>query len=337
MRHNIHMTFLKTSIALLSLMLFGACAELPLAPRHPLDDRAFAQPILESHKGVNFDQPPQLTLLPGDHLSLELQSTQTTTAALLVEATGNVHVALAGDIPVVGLSLLDAEKRIKNALKRYDSLVQVTLTASALDGHRITVGGAVKTPSLIPLQPGVRLTDAIMQAGGTILNPVNGRMVSGSNLREARLTRNGVLVPVDFEKAMEGDPRHNVYLHGGDQIFIPTERANTIAVLGQVNGGIQPWNQGMRLTEALALAGGVHVGGDKADIRIIRGTVDHLRVYKTSLRDIVDGDSYDVELYPGDVVYVTDHWIEDVSEVTTALAPFISVGISAATLGILLR
>ena len=80
------------------------------------------------------------------------------------------------------------------------------------------------------------------------------------------------------------------------------------------------------------MAGGVHVGGDKSDIRIVRGPIDATRVYATSLRDIVDGESHDVELYPGDVVYVTDHWIEDFSELTGMLAPLASIAFSVAAI-----
>ena len=36
--------------------------------------------------------------------------------------------------------------------------------------------------------------------------------------------------------------------------------------------------------------------GDKNDVRVIRGPMEAPRVYQSSLRDIVDGESYDVEI-----------------------------------------
>jgi polysaccharide export outer membrane protein len=176
-----------------------------------------------------------------------------------------------------------------------------------------------------------------MQAGGTIVNLVNGQMVSGSDLRTARLIREGQQVPVDFEKAMAGDPLHNVYLHPGDQVYIPSERGLTISVMGQINGTVVQWAPGVRLTEVLAMAGGVHVGGDKNDIRIVRGPIDATRVYATSIRDVIDGESHDVELYPGDVIWVTDHWLEDFGEVTGVLAPLVGIAFSASALAIALK
>jgi hypothetical protein len=79
------------------------------------------------------------------------------------------------------------------------------------------------------------------------------------------------------------------------------------------------------------------VGGDKGDIRIVRGPIDSTRVYDTSLNDIVSGSSHDVELYPGDVVFVTDHWIEDLGEFTNMLSPLASIAVSVTALVVALR
>ncbi|MET0386957.1 MAG: SLBB domain-containing protein, partial [Polyangiales bacterium] len=206
-----------------------------------------------------------------------------------------------------------------------------------LEGHKVTVVGAVAKPGVVPLTPAARLADIIMLSGGTVVNLVNGQLVSGSDMRTARLIREGSLVPVDFEKAMAGDPQHNVFMRGGDQVYIPSERGLTISVMGQTNGTLVQWWPGVRLTEVLAASGGVQVGGDKSDIRIVRGPIDNTRVYATSLRDIVDGEQHDVELYPGDVVFVTDHWIEDFGELTGMLAPLVSIAFSATALVIALN
>jgi hypothetical protein len=136
---------------------------------------------------------------------------------------------------------------------------------------------------------------------------------------------------------MNGDAMHNVYMRAGDQVYIPSERGLTISVMGQTNGTVVQWSPGVRLTEVLAMSGGIHVGGDKNDIRIVRGPIDATRVYTTSVRDVIDGESHDVELYPGDVVFVTDHWIEDFGEVISALGPILSLSFSAAALAFALE
>jgi polysaccharide export outer membrane protein len=324
-------------VVLAGVLLASGCAALPRAPRHPMDDRAFAAPILARHAGVPDDRPPALVLLPGDRVTIEMSSsTVSIMPGVLIEGSGTVHLPLAGDVEIAGLGMVAAEGKLKLALQRYDSLMHVSLAVSSLDGHKVTVAGAVKTPGVVLLTPAERLADAIMASGGTITNLVNGQMVDGSDLQSARLVRDGVRLPIDFQQAVSGDPHHNVFLRAGDQIYIPSGRGLTVSIMGETNGQVQQWAPGFRLTQALAMSGGVNQGGDKNDIRIVRGSIDMPRVYTTSLREVIDGEGHDVELYPGDVIYVTDHWIQDFGEIIAIIAPIVSLTFSASALAVAL-
>jgi hypothetical protein len=66
-------------------------------------------------------------------------------------------------------------------------------------------------------------------------------------------------------------------------------------------------------------------GGDRDDIRVIRGTLEQPVVYQASLDDIVDGERPDAEVFRGDVLFVQDHPLEDFSEVLLLAAPFAGV------------
>jgi hypothetical protein len=52
-------------------------------------------------------------------------------------------------------------------------------------------------------------------------------------------------------------------------------------------------------------------------------------VYRTDLRDLVNGRSHDVELAPGDVVFVTRHWFASFGHVLNTLAPILAAGTTA--------
>jgi protein involved in polysaccharide export with SLBB domain len=153
------------------------------------------------------------------------------------------------------------------------------------------------------------------------------------------LMRNDKRVPISISKALRGDPLHNVFIHPGDHIYIPPARGGTISVLGMTGSGgtVFPYRNGLRLTEALSLAAGITPGGDRTDIRVIRGPLTEPRIYQTDLKEIVNGDSHDVALHPGDVIYVTDHPLEDFSEVMAAIGPIVSISLAAATLALAIQ
>ncbi len=320
---------LGTCIALL-----GACSSFPKAPAYPKDDPAFAKAVKRHVAGLPNDRPVRLVLHPGDIVRIETVSTVTEVReGIVVDGTGRVHVALAGDIEVAGLGLSEAEAKVQKALRPFDTAVHVNLQLTNPAGQRVTVIGAVPTPGRVQLAPGTRVADVIASVGGPLTAEVGGQPTVVADLDAAVLTRNGKPVPISIAEALKGDTLHNVYLRPGDHIHIPALRGGTVSVLGQVGAGgtVFPYRTGIRLTEVLAMAGGVTTGADKTDIRVIRGPLTEPLVYEASLRDIVDGESHDVSLHPGDVVFVTDHAIEDFSEVTAALAPIVSLTLAAAT------
>jgi polysaccharide export outer membrane protein len=307
-------------------------------PAYPEEDPGFAEPQRKTLPGLKDDPPLPLVLLPGDVLRLETVSTTTDIReGIVVDATGCIHVPLAGDIEVKGLSLTVAESEVQKALQRYDRAVHVNLQLSQAAGHRVTIVGAVRTPGRVDLVPGARVADVIATVGGPVTADVGGQNVVVADLDSAVLIREGKRVPISLVKALEGKPLHNVYAHPGDHIYLPAIRGGTISVLGQVGHPIVfPFRKDIRLTEAIALGGGITVGGDKSDVRVVRGPLSAPQVYQASLRDIVDGKTHDVALYPGDIVYVTDHPWEDIEEVIGPFTGFASFVMSAVTLGLVI-
>lgn len=143
-------------------------------------------------------------------------------------------------------------------------------------------------------------------------------------------------MPVSLEQALRGSPAHNIYLYPGDSLYVPFATGRNVSVLGQVRApAVLPHHTGLRLTQALSEAGGVGEGGDKDDIRVVRGPVDHLSVYRASLSDIAKGKATDVALTAGDAVLVTDHAVEDVGEVVRLVAPMVVVGLAVLTVWLL--
>lgn len=318
----------------LSIGLLTACG-LPRAPAYPRKDDGFSGPQAVNRPGIPNDAPAPLTLQPGDQLTIELASEQSRVLeGLTIDATGNAHVPLAGDVDIGGLGLSEAEAKLETALRRFDRFVEVTVQLTDPRGQRATVLGAVTTQGPVVIVPGSRISDVIAAAGGPLVSTADFTTpVPLGDLHGAVLTRAGKPLPVSIAKALEGDPLHNVYVHPGDHIYVPPALGTNISVLGQVGGArVFPYQAGLRLTQALAMAGGVTAGADKGDIRVIRGPLEKPRVYQASLSDVVDGDSHDVALQPGDIIFVTDHAIEDIGEVLGVISPALTLGVSTALL-----
>lgn len=320
-------------------MLLSACMRnrLTPAPTVPGDDPAFAAPEVIRPRGVESDPPEALKLLPGDIVKLTTVSAKTQDyEGLIVDAMGQLHVPLAGDVQVGGKTLTQAEKAVEQGLRRYDRFVRANLVITKLDGHMASVVGAAQNPGRFQVTPGMRLADLLAQAGG----PERGQSLQIptllGNLDLARLVRGEETLPISVPLANKGDPKHNVRVRPGDQLFIPPVTEQLIMVLGEVRAP-QPmaYRQGIRLSEVLARAGGVdNARGDRKDIRIVRGPLTEPRVYTTNLKALSSGDATDVELIPGDIVYVSRAWYASAADVLNALSPILSLANSLAILAI---
>jgi polysaccharide biosynthesis/export protein len=320
--------------------LLTSCAGLPKAPAYPSKEDGFSGPGALQRPGLRGDRPPPLTLQPGDVLTIDVVSEQPKTwTAVSIDATGRVHLPMVGDVDVGGGSLSEAERKVQAALRKLDRFVEVTIQLSDAKGQRATVLGAVTTQGSIQLVPGARLADLIAGAGGPLRSAAIGTAPeSVADLDGAVMMRDGKPLPISVTKALEGDPLHNVYVHPGDHLYVPPALGATVSVLGQVGAPhVFPHHAGLRLTQALAIAGGVTVGGDKSDIRVIRGKLDAPRVYRASLRAVFNGSSHDVLLLPGDIIFVTDHPIEDLGEVVSLIAPILSLGLTGTLLAVTLN
>jgi protein involved in polysaccharide export with SLBB domain len=311
----------------------------PTAPAYPSKEDGFSGPNPVPRPGLPGDAALPLKLQPGDVLTIELASDPPRTLpGVVIDGTGQVHMPMAGDVAIGSLGLTEAEKTLEAALKQYDKFVQVTITLTEPRGQRATVLGAVVQQGNVTLIPGARVTDVIAAVGGPLTSSADGIPVMLADLGGAVLIRGGSTQPVSIARALEGDPLHNVFIRPGDHIYVPPAFGRSVTVLGQVGAPrVLPHQVGLRLSQVLAMSGGVTVGADKGDIRVIRGSLEAPRVYQASLADFVDGDVHDVSLQPGDIVFVTDHAIEDVGEVLSVVSPALSLGFSSLALAISLN
>ena len=312
-------------------LLAGCGGSLPLVPATPGDDEGFEAVGDTTPPGMEPEPPRPMSLYPGDVVTLRMISLDTDEVeGLIVDERGVLHVPLAGDVEVAGLPLEEAEAHIEEALHRFDRTVRATIIVSDAAGHQATVIGAVGEQGRVIVVPGMRVANLLAAAGGPEVNSEDGVSAIVANLDGARLVRNGETVPVSIAQAITGDPRHNVRVQPGDHLYVPPQLGTLVSVLGEVEQArVMAYRPGIRLTQALALAGGLTRDANGGDIHIVRGSASHPRVYHAAVNHVVAGDLPDPVLAPGDVVYVGSSAAADVREVLAAIGPLTTLATTA--------
>jgi polysaccharide export outer membrane protein len=315
-------------------MTLGSCGGVPLAPVEP-DLEAFAETTPEAPPGLAENQPPKDVLHPGDLLDIEVVGERTWRGeAIRLGQGGAVSIPLAGSVQISGLDLNEAARELTSAARRFERQAIATAWLREPAGRTFTVNGAVAKPGVYTMLTQVRLSEALARAGGGLSSIADGELVEQGDVDAARLIRNGQVLPVSVTRALQGDVRHDAYVHSGDVLFVPSIKARRITILGEVEKPVVvAYRKGMRLTEALGRAGGLNDDADDGDVRVVRGSLAKPKIYTTSLADLISGKGRDVVLAPGDVVFVTEHWFASATDVVRRLTPVLAAAAAATILG----
>lgn len=307
--------------------LAAACApSLPHAPTRPEMSDGFTAARVAAPPGMDDEDVASEVLRPGDVLRYRTLSRRPIEVeSMRVDSSGRVSVPLVGAIRIAGLTLGEAAERIEMAIRPIDRFGRVLLELREAPGRRATVVGAVERPGQVALEGEPRLADLLALVGGPSRTVSDDQMETLADLGGARLIRDGVALPVSLTRALLGDLRHNVRVRPADLLHVPAHGGRQISVLGEVESArVVPFRRGMRLTEALARAGGLTRDAEEADVRVIRGSLTEPRVYRASVRGIADGNAPDVELAPGDVIFVSRELLADVGEVIDRVVPLLA-------------
>lgn len=160
---------------------------------------------------------------PGDSIFVTVQRYPELSFQATLDLQGNIIVPIQGAVPFEGLTLAEAEDRLRLIYNQYVVIREsrdVAITLVAQRGVEVTILGSVQRPGFYPLSdPSVAA--ALLTAGGATRT---------SDLRsiqvQRQLQRNGGVVEetvnVDlFTPLKEGSPLPDVRLEDGDVVIIP--------------------------------------------------------------------------------------------------------------------
>lgn len=226
---------------------------------------------------------------------------------------------------VSGLSLEEARLKIQEKYAEQIKDVEVFLSYKDRIERKVELAGLVEI-SAIPVDGRIRLFEILAMA----------KVPTNANLFKSYVVRNNALLPVDFYKLLKnGDMSQNIVMHGGDKIYIADPSASTLMVLGEVGQEklVDVPNGFMTLRHAIAAAGGIADSGDRSFIQVIRGNIQHPKIYTLHWKHVIHLPSDSMLLIPGDIVYVAATPITEWNRFVNQILPTL-IGIDLATKGL---
>jgi len=270
----------------------------------------FEQLSFDRNLDINLTHPPRgaYRVGPGDVLDIEVAENEATRAQTKVLPDGMLHYDVAPGLNVKGKTLGDISNSLGHLLKDDYINPVVSINVAKADSQRVWLLGQVKTPGAYPIRKPTTLIDAISQSGGMLTSQVgfDAENQDVVDLERAILIRDDTLVPIDFEGLVErGDMSQNVYIKGGDYIYLPSVQARSVYVLGAVNSpGPILYDSGATLLTAVAAAGGPRRDAIVTKALLIRGGTRNPEVAVVNIQALMKGRTADLSLKGGDIVWV---------------------------------
>jgi len=240
-------------------------------------------------------QPPEYLLGPGDIIKITVFKNPDMTSDVRVSELGSIGFPLIGSVPVAGLTLPAAERKIAQMLRDGGFVLnpQVNILLTQGFGNQVSVIGQVNRPGRYALEvAGGRLSGLLATAGGIAASGADIVIVTG--------TRNGQAFrrEIDVVKmSSSGNTADDIALAGGDTLFV--NRAPLFYIYGQVQRpGQFRLERDMTVMQALASGGGVTGKGTR------RGIVLHRRDANGKVKEIEA--SLDDDVRDEDVIYVKE-------------------------------
>ena len=243
----------------------------------------------------------------GDVLSISVyDEPDLTLDAVPVRPDGMVAFPLIGDVQVAGRDVETVTAEIRERLLQYVLEPKVSVVVREFNSLDYTVYGEVVNPGVYPLTTEVSITGAIAKAGGLTKGQFRASSVELADLTHAFLAREGTVMPVDFVRLIRnGDMRFDIALQPGDYIHIPSGLSKEVYILGEVRApALFAFRESMPMSRTLALAEGFTNDADLKRIHIVRGALHNPTVIVANFEAVVNGTAQDVQLEPGDIVYV---------------------------------
>jgi protein involved in polysaccharide export with SLBB domain len=193
--------------------------------------------------------PPDYTLGPGDNVIVNLWGKVDLQLNLTVDREGKIFIPKAGDLTVVGLTLDQFEKKLKEKLSTIYSGFRMNVMMGKIRLIKVFVFGEVTNPGGYTISSLSTLFNALYEAGGP-----NQR----GTLRNIKLIRNNQeIATIDiYDFLLKGYNKDDMKLASNDVIYVPVV-GPSVKIRGEIKRpAIYELKGGERVLDLIELAGG---------------------------------------------------------------------------------
>lgn len=232
----------------------------------------FSSKNLSFEPSQNSPTPMNYVLGAGDEIVIDIYGAAENNYSLTVSPDGFIHISSIGPIPVSGLTIEEATRRIKNRLSSIysglnvnnpDTFAQVTL--GSIRTIKVHILGEAKLPGTFNLSSLSTVFNALYVSGGPSKN---------GTYRSIKLIRNNkIFSEIDlYDFLINGTTENNVVLQDQDIIKIDPY-INRISVAGETKRqGLFETKANETFEDLLSFVGGFNQQAYTRRIKIIRNT-----------------------------------------------------------------
>ena len=264
--------------------LFPDSLSMIMLPKEPEGRKVFGRDIFNNKEltfepNMNIATPQNYRLGPGDAVYIDIYGASQKTVEATVTPDGTIVIEGFGPVQVSGLTVAQANARLKTTLGARYSSSKVRLTVGQTKTIIVNVMGEVKTPGTYTLSAFASVFHALYMAGGT--NDIG-------TLRNIKVYRNNKLVTtVDiYDYILNGKLTGNVRLADNDVIVVGPYDC-LVNVAGKVK---RPMFYEMKKSESvgtvLKYAGGFTGDAYKKSVKVIRKAGSKYSIFNVGEFDV---------------------------------------------------
>lgn len=275
-----------------------ACAQTPASP--PAAGAAPVSATASAPAPIPASTRESLLIGPGDLLHITFLREPELDQHVRVLDSGDITLALAGQIHVAGLTPAAAALSIAGRYRAGQFLLHpvVSVFVEEYASEMVTVLGQVQHPGNVHLDAPRTLIDVLAMAGG--LTDIADR-----HIVIQRGGPGGERLHVFLSNGADAALNANILVRPGDTVLVP--KAGIVYVLGDVahpGGYVMQNDSRMTVLQAIALASGTSKTASEKHVRLVRNVDGLTQSITLPLRDMERGRDPDVPLQANDILYV---------------------------------